>query len=98
MAKLHKLTALITAIAIVIVVFFSALFIAENSEHKCSGVDCQICEQVQLKLRLFNNQTPKPEDSLIILAVVWCVVLTLGYKTNIISSKSLIELKTKLSN
>lgn len=98
MSRINKLTALLLTIAVTTVMLFSALFIAENNEHNCTGNDCQICEQVQLKLKVFNNQTPKPEDAIIILSIIWSAVLVLGIKTKNVSNLTLIDLKTKLSS
>lgn len=98
MSRINKLTALLLTIAVTTVMIFSALFIAENNEHNCTGNDCQICEQVQLKLKVFNNQIPKPEEAIIILSIIWSAVLVLGIKTKNVSNLTLIDLKTKLSS
>lgn len=98
MSRFNKLTALFLTVAVTTVMLFSALFIAENNEHNCTGSDCQICEQVQLKLKVFNNQTPKPENATMLLAIIWSAVLVLGVKTKKVSNLTLIDLKTKLSS
>lgn len=78
----NRITSVILVISMIIGLVFSSLFIFENSEHKCTGADCQICAQVNSSLKAFNNQTQKPKSALSIISVFWAVVLILGYKNN----------------
>lgn len=98
MKKHNKITSVILAAAMIIGLVFPSLFIAENSEHKCSGVDCQICAQVNSSLKAFNNLIPKPETVLEIISVFWVMVLVLGIKNHTVKTDTLIDLKIKLSN
>lgn len=98
MLKRSRIISVIVAVAMVIGLVFSSLFIVENSEHKCSGADCKICAQVNLSLKTFNNQTSKPETVLSVISVFWAMVLILGCKNNSAKADTLIDLKTKLSN
>lgn len=98
MQKHNKITSVILAAAMIIGLVFPSLFIAENSEHKCSGVDCQICAQVNLSLKVFNNLVPKPENALALISVFWVMVLVLGVKNHTVKTNTLIDLKIKLSN
>ena len=86
-----RITALCLAFAIAIALAFSVLFIAHNSEHKCSGADCSICAQI-------NNCVEKPETSDFSAPVLFCAVLCVGAVIELFRKKSLIELKVKLSN
>lgn len=77
---------------------FTSVFIAENSEHQCSGIDCQICAHVNSGIKTFNNLITKPENALAIVSLFWVAVLVIGIKNSAVSSDTLIDLKIKLSN
>ncbi|MGN0458774.1 MAG: hypothetical protein ACI4IL_07385 [Eubacterium sp.] len=98
MLKRNRIISVIVAVAMAIGLVSSALFIIENSEHNCLGEDCQVCAQINLNLKLFDNQTPKPENALLTISFVWIVVLTLGCIKDNIKADTLISLKIKLSN
>lgn len=98
MSKRNRIIAIIVAVAMTIGLVSSALFVVENANHKCNGTDCQICDQINLSLKLFNNQTPKPEEAMAIVCIAWALVLALGLTKNIVKVDTLIDLKTKLSN
>ncbi|MBR3737600.1 MAG: hypothetical protein IKN26_02570 [Eubacterium sp.] len=93
-----RITALCLAFAIAIALAFSVLFIAHNSEHKCSGADCSICAQINNCVEKLNNISPKPETSDFSAPVLFCAVLCVGAVIELFRKKSLIELKVKLSN
>ena len=98
MTKRNRIIAIIVAVAMAIGLVSSALFVVENANHKCTGTDCQICDQINLSLKAFDNQTPKPEEAMAIVCVVWALVLALGLTKNIVKVDTLVDLKTKLSN
>lgn len=98
MTKRNRVIAIIVAVAMAIVLVSSALFVVENANHKCNDTDCQICYQINSSLKLFDNQTPKPEEAMAIICVVWALVLALGLIKNIVKVDTLVDLKTKLSN
>lgn len=98
MTKRNRIIAIIVAVAMAIGLVSSALFVVENANHNCTGTDCQICDQINLSLKLFDNQTPKPEEATAIICVSWALVLALGLTKNIVKVDTLVDLKTKLSN
>ncbi|MGN0523762.1 MAG: hypothetical protein ACI4IG_05785 [Eubacterium sp.] len=98
MLKRNRLISVIVAVAMAIGLVSSAVFVIENSNHKCTGVDCQVCDHVKLNLKAFDNQTPKPESVLAVLTVAWAIVLVLGCRANNVKTDTLINLKIKLSN
>lgn len=98
MIKRSRIISIIIAVAMAIGLISVTFFIIENSEHQCTGSDCQICAQVNLNLKTFNNQMPKPETVLSVISVFWAMVLILGCKKNRVKTDTLINLKTKLSN
>ena len=98
MRNKKRIIALIVAFAMVFALAFSVFFIAHNSEHKCSGADCEICAQINNCLVKLNNITPKPQNALIVALAFFGVVLLLGEAETAKIRKSLIQLKVKLSN
>ncbi len=98
MTKRNRIIAIIVAVAMAIGLVSSALFVVESANHKCTGSDCQICDQINLSLKLFDNQTPKPEEAMAIICVFWALVLTLGLIKYVVKVNTPVDLKVKLSN
>ena len=98
MTAKKRIAALILAFAMVFAMAFSVFFIAHNSEHNCSGEDCQICAQINLCINSLNNLVPKPEKAQACLAAVFMLVLVIGIAENSFIRKSLVDLNIKLSN
>lgn len=98
MAIKKRIIAFVVAVAMAIGLVSSVVFIAENAEHNCSGVDCQICDLVQSNLKFFDNQTPNPNAPVYTLVVFWALVLVIGLKHKVCKMDTLVSLKTKLSN
>ncbi|MBR3149463.1 MAG: hypothetical protein IKF64_04760 [Eubacterium sp.] len=88
------------ALAVIIALTFvlSVLFVVFESEHNCSGDDCQICQTVGNCLKILDNTTPKPETAVLSVAVIFALVLVLGTVMLRADSENLITLKVKLSN
>ena len=48
MTNTKRAVALFVAVAFVVVMLFSMVYIAEESNHDCIGSDCQICYQISV--------------------------------------------------
>lgn len=46
-SKKRQMIAIMLCLAIVAVVLFSTIYIANEVEHKCTGADCPICDCIQ---------------------------------------------------
>ena len=98
MRNKKRIIALIVAFAMVFALAFSVFFIAHNSEHKCSGTDCEICAQINNCLVKINNIMPKPQSAVVFALALFAVVLLLGDALCAQNRKTLTQLKVKLSN
>ena len=93
-----RIIAFAVALAMAFAMAFSVFFIAHNSEHNCSGDDCQICAQINNCIRSLNNITPKPESMEALIPVAFALVLAIGAVVKLNNKKSLVDLNVKLSD
>ncbi len=98
MSKAKKALSLFLAVVLTAVFALSVFFVVFESKHNCSGDDCQICQSVNLCLKLFDNKTPKPESANVIAALFFGIVLVVGAVLLCKKNENLITLKIKLSN
>jgi len=96
--KKKRIIAFITAFAMAFALIFSVFFIAHNSQHKCSGNDCEICAQINLCIGKLNKITPKPETEGFAVLLAFAVISVIGAVHSAANRKSLTQLKVKLSN
>jgi hypothetical protein len=97
MSTKKRIFALFVACAMVFAMAFSAFFIAHNAEHKCSGSDCRICEQISICLKSMNEISPKPESAAAVMPLMFALVMVIGVCVQF-NKKSLVDLNIKLSN
>lgn len=97
-AQKHRLLAAALALAVVVIMLFSVLFVAAEAEHECAGEDCAICLQLAvcenaLKLSVFTAV-------LAALAVTVPGVLSLLFvhTPGMVSAVTPVSLKVKLSD
>ncbi len=98
MTAKKRIIAFAVVFAMVFTMAFSVLFIVHEAEHKCTGVDCQVCVLINNCIRLLDNNTPKPESFVFAVSLVFALIIVIGAVRYFNSSKSLISLKIKLSN
>ncbi|MBQ7203900.1 MAG: hypothetical protein IJS03_07810 [Eubacterium sp.] len=98
MQNAKKLVALFSALLFALVLTSSILFVAVESEHNCTGNDCQICEQVSICLHIFDNTTPDPEVNTPAIFAGFAVVLCIGFEIVCKKLNTLVDLKVKLSD
>ena len=93
-----RIIAFAVALAMAFAMAFSVFFIAHNSEHNCTGDDCQICAQINNCIRSLNNITPKPENAEAFISVAFALILVIGAVVKLNNKKSLVDLNVKLSD
>ncbi len=94
----RRIIALFTVLIFTLALVFPVLYIINETDHNCSGIDCQICEQVNVCMHFFDNFTPDPNEGIFILSACFAVVFCIG--SVVVSKKlnTLVNLKVKLSN
>ena len=95
--KFRLITGLLAAV-LAAVMLSSAVYIAVEANHNCSGEDCAICHQINLCENLLNSLGTATAVCAAAAAVVYllCRMITLGTETD--CTFTLVSLKVKLSN
>ena len=99
MANRKRQLALLTAIAVAIVILFSITFIALELDHDCVGDNCPICQQLSI-----CNNTLHLLSAAIILAALVLAILAASYfyfapiTACILRRETLVSRKVKLSD
>lgn len=47
MKRRNRIVAIVLCVFFVFFIFFAASFIAQEAEHECTGVECEICAQIE---------------------------------------------------
>ncbi len=94
-----RLTAIIILAVYCFVIGISFTFIIVNSEHKCSGVDCPICLEIQRYETIIHNISGGLRKLAIIIFVLclFAAEIILSYR-RIQNSTTLVSLKIELLN
>ena len=97
MQKNKRAIAFFAAFLFVLALLSPALFVAIESHHDCTGIDCPICEQVSVCLQFLHSVARDPDHPFVaftgFVAVAIVGALILSVKQN-----TLIDWKVKLSN
>lgn len=98
MEKKKRIAALLLAVTVLLVMLYSALFIAVEADHDCVGENCPICYQISVCQNTLKNL------SLAVCAVAFAAAFTytlcrsISVCTDYAQSYTLVSLKVKLSD
>ena len=98
MAKKMRIIAAITAIIVLVVMLFSAAYIAAEADHDCTGEHCPICQQIST----CENTLKQSSLAVVALAITaglayfYCALAPMAIRAE--EHITLITLKVKLSN
>ena len=98
MEKKTRIAALLLAATVLLVMLYSALFIAAEADHDCVGENCPICYQINVCQNALKNL------SLAVCAVAFAAAFTytlcrsISACADVIPSYTLISLKVKLTD
>ncbi len=95
--KKRILTMLIAALFIVSTVF-SIVCVIKRANHKCNRSDCQICQSMQNCIKRLTDLGSNPDDEVSANTTIYFALLVIPFVCFTFSRKTLIDLKTKLSN
>ncbi len=95
--KKRILTMLIAALFIVSTVF-SVVCVIKRANHKCNRADCQICQSMQNCIKRLTDLGSNSDDEVSANATLYFTLLVVSFVCLTFSRKTLIDLKTKLSN
>lgn len=97
-SKKKRIILLLTAALFVVSAIFSTAYIIKEANHKCNHTDCQICHTMQNCIKSITDLGSKPENAVFSSTVMFFAVLAISFVFYKHSSKTLIDLKIKLSN
>ena len=96
--KKAKRAAVITAVVLIIAMLFSVLFIAHETEHECTGADCQVCMKIDACENAIKNISGAVAAAAALAAVCYVFVRTLLPMRSFCAASSPVTLKVKLSD
>ena len=97
MLKSRRWIALLTAAVFTAAFVFSALFIVAEADHDCRGNDCQVCAHISFCIEFLDNFSPKPDSAAFSAALIFAVILCIGYALRCEKVNTLVNMKVKLS-
>ena len=95
--RCHFLTGLLAAV-LAFVMLSSAVYIAVEADHVCSGEDCAICHQISICENLLKFLGFAGTAAAITAAFIYTLCKALLPCTETIGTLTLVSLKVKLSN
>ena len=91
------MTRLLAAV-LAVVMLFSAVYIAVEAEHDCSGEDCAICRQISICENLLKSLGLAGAAAAITAAFTYTMCRAILPCAETIGTLTLVALKVKLSN
>ena len=98
MTKKSRLITRLLAAVLAAVMLSSAVYIAVEANHNCSGEDCAICHQLQVCENLLKSIGLAGAAAAISAAFTYTVCRAILPCTEMIGTLTLVSLKVKLSN
>ena len=98
MTKKSRLITGLLAAVLAAVMLSSAIYIAVEANHNCSGEDCAICHQIGIYENLLKTLGLAGAAAAISAAFTYTVCRAILPCTETISTLTLVALKVKLSN
>lgn len=98
MEKKRRIAALLFAVTVLLVMLYSALFIAAEADHDCVGENCPVCYQINVCQNALKNL------SLAVCAVAFAAAFTytlcrsISACADVTPSYTLVSLKVKLTD
>ena len=91
------MTRLLAAV-LAVVMLFSAVYIAVEADHDCSGEDCAICRQISICENLLKSLGLAGTAAAISAVLTYTVCRAILPCTEMIGTLTLVSLKVNLSN
>lgn len=95
--KLCFMTRLLAAV-LAVVMLSSAIYLAVEADHDCSGDDCAICRQISICENLLKSLGIAGAAAAIMAVLTYTVCRAILPCTETIGTLTLVSLKVKLSN
>ena len=96
--KKAKRAAVVTAVVLLFAMLFSVLFIAHETEHECTGADCQVCVRLASCENSLKNISGAVTAAAALAAVCFVFIRVLLCEPVLCAASSPVSLKVKLSD
>ena len=96
--KRTKHAALIIALMLFVVMLFSALFIAHEIHHDCTGEGCSVCAMLAVCENMLKNISAAAAAAAVLTAAVFVIIKTLETASVFCPAATPVSLKVKLSD
>ena len=98
MTKKFRIMTRLLAAVLAVVMLFSAVYIAVEADHDCSGEDCAICHQIGVCENLLKSLGLAGAAAAVTAAFTYTMCMPILPCTETIGTLTLVSLKVKLSN
>lgn len=98
MKKKNKIVAVLLAVTVLVVMLYSGLFIAAETDHDCVGEGCPICYQINACQNALKNLSLAVCAAVFTAAFTYTLCRTVSACADVNSSYTLVSLKVKLSD
>lgn len=98
MTKKFRFVAGLLAVVLAFVMLSSVAYIAAESDHDCTGVDCAICHQINACENLLKNIGLAGFAVATAAAILYVLCRIISSCTEVIHTFTLVSLKVKLSD
>ena len=98
MEKKKRIAALLLAVTVLLVMLYSALFIAAEADHDCVGENCPICYQINVCQNALKNLSLAVCAAVFAAAFIYILCRSASVCTYSVQFSSLVSLKVKLSD
>ena len=95
--KLCFMTRLLAAV-LAVVMLSSAIYLAVEADHDCSGEDCAICHQINVCENLLKSIELAGSAAATVAAILYILCRIIPSCTEVARTFTLVSLKVKLSN
>lgn len=97
-SKKKRIVTMLIAFLFIISAVFSTAFVIKEANHKCNHTDCQICQTMQLCIKNLTDLGSKSDDNNCANVILYFALFIIPFVSYTLSRKTLVDLKTKLSN
>lgn len=96
--KRNRIAALLFAVTILVIMLYSAFFVAAEADHDCVGEGCPICYQVDACQNTLKSLSLAVCVTAVAVAFTYILCRCISLCTDYAQRDTLVSLKVKLSN
>ena len=98
MEKKKRVTAMLLAVAVLVVMLCSALFIAAEADHDCVGENCPVCYQINVCQNILKCLSLAVCVAVFFAAFTYILCRSVSVCAGVAASYTLVSLKVKLTD